>query len=429
MKLANVWSWVKILTSYFSLQLLMQACGAVVSILIVRTLDKQDYAFYTITNAFLGSASNLADCGISAALSAIGGKLWHDRVGFGSLLNTAFGIRKWFTIAVVTIICLSMPVMLFHNGAGFFKITILAVLVIVSILFQFGAGIYGVVPQLRLDYKVLQKVSLYAVIIRVLLLGCAYLILLNSTTAVLINAIALGCQMWIYKRYAERNLAMEAKPDPQMRRTILHIVRKQIPYELYGALSGQISVFLLTFFGSKASVADVGALGRIAMLFTAMSSVFGNILVPRFARCQEKHRLSPLFLKIIGLYFAAVGSVLLLPWFFSRQLVGLLGRQYSNMGSQCFLAVLTAVVGAMFGAVWGLNQSRGWIVPAWVGLSAGVGAQILGIMVFNIRTVHGVLMMSLCTNIAGLLVNLLASVVFLQKAKTHIAAEESLLHG
>src|SRR5271168_1048056 len=142
MKLSHVWSWTKILTGYFSLQLLVQAISAVVGIIIVRTVDKHEYAFYTVSNAFLSAASNLTDCGVAAALSAIGGKIWHDRVAFGSLLNTAYGIRKWFVILTTIVVVAIFPVMLLHNGAGGLKISSLTIVLIVSLLFQFGGGIY-----------------------------------------------------------------------------------------------------------------------------------------------------------------------------------------------------------------------------------------------------------------------------------------------
>ncbi len=420
MKLSNIWSWTKILTGFFSLQLLVQAISALIGIVIVRVVDKHEYAFYTITNAFLASASNMADSGITVALTAIGGRVWQDRIGFGRLINTAFSIRKWFTLIVIVFIVCSLPVMLFRNGATGMKISGLTGALILSVLFQFGAGIYLIVPQLHSDYKLLLRVALYSALLRAALLAIAWLTVLNSFTVVLMNCAAFAFTMWIYRRYARKQVDLTAAPDPDIRRSILRIVRKQVPYELYGVLSGQISIFLMTLFGTNSRVADVGALSRIGMLFAAMTGVLTNILIPRFVRCQDNKRLTGLFLKILLLFCAAVCSILIPVGLFPEQVIRILGSQYASLGRDCLLAVSVSVVATLLGAVWTINSSRGWIIPAWIGLSVGIGAQILSLLAFNIHTVHGVLMMGLSVNCAGLAINLLASLWFLHRASRNL---------
>jgi hypothetical protein len=224
-------------------------------------------------------------------------------------------------------------------------------------------------------------------------------------------------QLWLYQRYAGNQVNLRAKAEKHTVSAILVIIRKQIPYELYGVLSGQIGVLLISLFGNSARVADVGALGRLAMIFTAMSSVLANILVPRFARCQDPKRLRALFLRIIGLYSFAVSSVLVIGWLFPNQLVSILGHRYGELGGECLLALSCSVSAAILAAIWGLNVSRGWIVPAWIGLTAGLSSQVLGIVIFDIRSVHGVLELSLFTNCAGLFVNLIATALFLRSSE------------
>jgi hypothetical protein len=417
MRLKDAFSWMKILTRFFSIQLIIQGISAVVGIIIVRNVDKHDYAYYTITSSFLSSATALTDCGISAALMALGGKLWTDNKAFGSLINTAFSVRRWFVSIAVVAVVSSLPFMLFRNGAGVLLAGTLISILLCSILFQFGSGILGIVPQLRADYGLLQRVGLCAAGTRLLLLLCFYRTMLNSVSALFMNCAAFGLQFWLYSRYVKTAVDLTAPSDRGMRTSILRIVRKQIPYEIYGVLSGQIGVFLLSVFGSSSRVADVGALSRLAMIFTAMSSVLANVLIPRFARCQDGHKLITMFLRILLLYSGCVSSILLIAWLFPAQLVSLLGQQYRGLGPECLLAVGCSVTGVILGAVWGLNFSRGWIVPAWLGLSVGVGSQAAGIAFFNIRSVHGVLMMNICANCAGLFINLLASVWFLIKAR------------
>jgi O-antigen/teichoic acid export membrane protein len=417
MRLKDAFSWGKVLSTFFSIQLLIQGISATVGIIIVRHVDKHDYAYYTITNTFMSSATALTDCGISAALSALGGKIWTDDKAFGSLLNTALSIRKWLAATVVVVVVLIVPAMLAKNGANLLLAGVLTTILIVSMLFQFGSGVLGIVPQLKADYSLLQRVALVTGCTRLLLLVLFYFTVLNSVSALLMNCAAYGLQWWFYKRYAQTAVDLTAAPDRSLRKSIFTIVRKQVPYEIYGVLSSQISVFLLSVFGVSSKVADVGALGRIAVIFTAMSSVLANVLVPRFARSQDGRQLIAMFWKIMLLYSVSISSLLVVAWLFPAQVVSILGRQYKDLGSECLLAIGCSVTGAIVAAIWGLNASRGWIIPAWLGLSVGLAAQTAGIVFFNIRSVHGVLMMNLATNCVGLLLNFSASAWFLKNAR------------
>ena len=410
-------SWGGVLTRFFTIQLLVQAATAVTGIAIIRVLSKQDYAFYSIATSFMFSAAALTDCGISAALSALGGTVWEDGEALGKLINSALSIRRWLVAIVVLGVGVTAPLMFLRDGASVISAFSVTGVLITSLLFQFGTGVFGIVPQLRANYRLLEGAAILSVVTRLAILALFYFTLLNATTALLANCAGFGVQLWLYQRYAGNQVNLRAKAEKQTVSAILAIIRKQIPYELYGVLSGQIGVLLISLFGNSARVADVGALGRLAMIFTAMSSVLANILVPRFARCQDPRRLRALFIRIISLYSFAVSSVLVIGWLFPNQLVSILGHRYGGLGGGCLLALSCSVSAAILAAIWGLNVSRGWIVPAWIGLTAGLSAQILGILIFDIRSVHGVLEMSLLTNCVGLFVNLIATALFLRSSE------------
>ena len=417
MKRKHLLSWGGVLTRFFTIQLLVQAANAVTGIAIIRILSKQDYAFYSIATSFMFSAAALTDCGISAALSALGGTVWEDGEALGKLINSALSIRRWLVAIVVLGVGVTAPLMFLRDGASLISAFSFTGVLITSLLFQFGTGVFGIVHQLRSNYRLIEAAAILSVVTRLAILALFYLTHLNATTALLANCAGFGVQLWLYQRYAGNQVNLRAKAEKHTVSAILVIIRKQIPYELYGVLSGQIGVLLISLFGNSARVADVGALGRLAMIFTAMSSVLANILVPRFARCQDPKRLRALFLRIIGLYSFAVSSVLVIGWLFPNQLVSILGPRYGELGGQCLLALSCSVSAAILAAIWGLNVSRGWIVPAWIGLTAGLSSQVLGIVIFDIRSVHGVLELSLFTNCAGLFVNLIATALFLRSSE------------
>jgi O-antigen/teichoic acid export membrane protein len=408
----RILTWSGVLARFFTVQLAVQVATAAAGIIIVRWLTKPEYAYYAIATSIIFSATALTDCGVSVSLSALGGKIWQDNEAFGTLIASALSIRKWFVGVVVVGVFAVAPILLIRDGSSYLTSAAVTAVLAISLLVQFGIGLFRVVPQLRGNYRLLENTAMAAIVVRLALLGLLYFTILNAITVLVTNAIGMGVQLWLFERYASGEVNLKAKADKKMVSEILGIVRKQVPYEVYGAISGQISVLLISVFGNSARVADVGALSRLAMIFTATSGVLTNILMPRFARCQDPERLLPLYLKILLLYSGVVSSVTLIGWLFPNQLVSLLGHNYSNLGSECLLALSSYVSGAIASAVWGLNISRGWIVPAWIGVSLGILAQICGILIFDVRTVHGVLLMSLLANCIGLALHLVAGGYF-----------------
>src|ERR1700686_4047581 len=94
----------RIVGNFALVQAIVQIIGFMSGILIVRTLEQRDYAYFTIANTMQGTINLLADIGISVGLVSIGGRIWQDRYRFGQLINTALDVRKKLgAIAIVAI--------------------------------------------------------------------------------------------------------------------------------------------------------------------------------------------------------------------------------------------------------------------------------------------------------------------------------------
>src|SRR5207247_1989999 len=91
----------KIVGNFAIVQAIVQVISFGSGILLVRTLDQRDYAYFTISNTMLGTINMLADIGISVGLISIGSHVWQDRHRFGQLINTALNIRKKLGVAAI----------------------------------------------------------------------------------------------------------------------------------------------------------------------------------------------------------------------------------------------------------------------------------------------------------------------------------------
>src|SRR5207244_10145013 len=107
---------------------------------------------------------------------------------------------------------------------------------------------------------------------------------------------------------------------------------------------GQITIFLISFFAHQtSSIAEVGALGRLAMIFVVLANLLANIFVPAFARCQDRPRLRLLYLEIAGGVSLFCIVVIAAAAIFPDQFLFVLGSKYAHLRRELLLMVGLAV--------------------------------------------------------------------------------------
>ena len=107
--------------------------------------------------------------------------------------------------------------------------------------------------------------------------------------------------------------------------------------------------------------------------------------------------------------------------------LSLLGAQYQNdVRGDLFLAMLMSAAWGLQGSALGLNMSRGWVVPAYIGIPITLATQAVAFMEVNLSTVRGVLLASLAVALVNLVIQLGGSEFFIRKAIREERAAASL---
>src|SRR5450755_3513587 len=174
----------KVVGNFAIVQAVVQCIGFMSGILLVRSLDQHQYAYFTIANTMQGTVNLLADIGVSVGLVSIGGRVWHDRYRFGQLINTALGLRKKLGAIAIVVVTPILFSMLIKNGAPIPYAALLIALVLVGISIELSIGVFGVVPRLRSDISCIQRIDLTGAITRLLLLVGLMFVFLNAGVAV-----------------------------------------------------------------------------------------------------------------------------------------------------------------------------------------------------------------------------------------------------
>jgi len=393
--------------NYALVQALVQITAFSSGILLVRWLPQREYAFFTIANAMQATLMLLADIGISTGLISIGGRVWQDRHRFGQLINTGLAVRKKLALFSIIIVAPILYAMLAKNGASSGYTLLLIALVLSGFSIQLSIDVFSVVPRLHSDIARIQKIDFTCAILRlVLILGFIYLFAIAGLAVAIASATFL-LQSFLLRAYAAKVVDLNAPENAEDRQEITGLIKKLAANAVFYCFQGQITVFLISFFARQAtSVAEVGALGRLAMIFTVLMNMLTNIFVPAFARSQNKSKLRYLYVAIAGGVIAFSAVVLTGAAFFPDQFLFVLGKGYTHLHRELLLMVGASVVTAIAGTLWLLNASKGWIAGSWLYIPLTLAIQVALIPFTDFSSVAGVLTFNLISAIPSLLLNL-----------------------
>jgi O-antigen/teichoic acid export membrane protein len=400
----------RVVGNFALVQAIVQIIGFMSGILIVRTLEQRDYAYFTIANTMQGTINLLADIGISVGLVSIGGRIWQDRHRFGELINTALSLRKKLGALVVVAVTPIMYFMLVKNGASISYTALLIVVVLIGLGFQLSIGVLGVVPRLRADIGRIQVIDITAAVARLLALAGLLFVFLNAGIAVAVASAVSFLQYAMLRNYAAGVIDLDAPENAEDRHSIVRLIKHLAANSVFYCFQGQITIFLISFFARRAtSVAEVGALGRLAMIFSVLTNLLANVFVPAFARCQNKGKMRWLYGAIIGGVVAFSLSIISGAWIFPDEFLFVLGSKYAHLHRELLLMVAGAVLSALTGTFWALNASKAWVSGAWLYIPLTLVTQIVLIPYTDFSSVAGVLIFNLLSAIPNLLLNIVMS--------------------
>jgi O-antigen/teichoic acid export membrane protein len=400
----------RVLGNFVLVQSVVQVIGFLAGILLVRSLDQREYAYFTITNSMQGTINLLADIGISIGLISIGGRVWHDPHRFGELINTAVKMRRKLGSLAILVIAPVLYFMLIKNGAPLRYTAMLIAILLAGLFVQFAVGVLSVVPRLRADVGKIQIIDLTGAGIRLLLLLLLMFVFLNTGVAIAVSSFAIFIQYLMLRRYVAAAIDLNASENSEDRRAMIGFIRNQAANAIFFCFQGQITVVLISFFARHPnSVAEVGALGRLAMIFIVINNLLTNIFVPAFARCQDTRKLRWQYAAVIS----GVGGFSLLvicaAALFPNQFLFVLGNKYAHLQRELLLMVSASVLSALTGTIWALNASKAWIRGSWLYIPLTLATQIALIPMTDFSSVSGVLLFNLFSAVPNLLLNLVLS--------------------
>jgi len=393
------------LSQFVSVQVAVQLMAAASGILLVRALSKPEYAYFTIANSMQATMGILADSGIGIGLSSIGGKVWQDRHRFGELINTALRLRRYLAVIAATAVGPILVWLLISNGASTFYAATITIAVLLALNYQLLAGVLIVVPRLHSQISRVQTLDAIVAGSRLLLIAAAYLVFLNAAVALFAGVVGIIGQCIFLRHWTTDNIEPHAPINREDRATMLGIIKHQAPNAAFYCVQGQLTVWLISVFGNTQSIAEVGALGRLSIIFSIINSVMVSIILPAFARYQSPKVIRRRYFQVIGGFVLLGLALISATALFPGQLLWILGAKYMHLGKELLLMMVLSSASGLIAAMWSLNSTRAWIRYSWLNIPGVILMQITLLLIIDVSTVKGVIVFGLLSLIPTLLLN------------------------
>jgi hypothetical protein len=260
----------------------------------------------------------------------------------------------------------------------------------------------------------LEAISSVAILGVLILLGC-----LSAWTTLFVSVLVSGSVVrFLIKRRAKEFIGPHGTPDREIQRRLTKLNLNMLPGTITFVLQTQIGIAMISIFGKTASVADLGALTRIALLLTVPQAIVSRIIEPKLARAKEGADLWRKFgLSVLCVAAMAAGCFTLM-FLFRHQFLWLLGKDYWYLEKELVFYSGVACTGMVTAMSMCLLCARGWADYMWISPVAEVLCQLGAIPLLNLSTPMGVLQLdAVRIAVAGIVFGSLVCGRFLQSKR------------
>jgi len=393
------------LSEFFFCQTSVQALNLLTGFMLLRWLDVEQYAIYTLLVGFQGTVGILAEMGLGNSLiGLLAGRT--DKETVGGYIRSAKHYQSLFFLIAAPVIAAAFLWLFLRQGWGLELGLVLVLALLANTFFLSWNNFYSVPFLIRHDMAGLYLLQSVSAALR---LGGCWVFHIGGaiSTAVVawITALATTAIGLARRKQALPFLEEPKDPDPEKNHESLTLVRPMIPAILFFAFQGQISIYLISFFGRQESIAEVGALGRISQIFVMLGAFNGVFIAPQIAKTAR----SLLARKYLTIFFGASALCAFgtLGAFVAPQyLIWILGEKYFDLSPLMGWLLLSSSLAYLTNVLFSMHTARKWIFSwgVWAYILSVLFSQCIMLFFMDLRTTYSVVLFGIYSNAASFLV-------------------------
>jgi len=391
---------------FLTRQGIAMAANMLYGLLCVRMLPVPEYAKFAVLFGFMGSLTNLLDIGISGTLNPLVGEQISNLPLIANYVASLrrIAVRLYLVVAPVAGVVFILLVRRQHWGAP--AVGQMVVVLLVTAWFARVSSAYGAVLILRRDrnrYYRTQIIGSFGSLALLIVFWAFHQV--NIYVGVLLNVAQTVYLASSYYRRAHELLEVKGKPSAELEKTIVRLALPNAPSTFFYAIQGQIMLMLITVFGhSSSSVANIGALSRLAQILVVFGQMNGILVEPFFAKLEQA-RLKRIYVLSAGLVAAGLAVFSGLAFLFPEVFLWILGPHYRQLRVEVGLMVFSSSI-QYFGAfLWMVHSARRfvywWVTIANISLNLAV--EVLFIWKVDLSSMRNVLILNITSAVVSLM--------------------------
>lgn len=399
--------WSLLLSKFLAGQGLTQLTNLVTGLLLLRLLPLEQYALYTIANVMLGMASVLADLGLSHGVMSIGARLREDRTSLSRLIASAQRYRWVLGSVAIVLLFVLTPFMTGKHGWSATQIGTVLLIITLSIWVRLVIDLRGTVFEIYHDADSVTRTDLPAALLRLAVTGISCAMFPLAVVALAANLFSLMVQSLLVARRARRYIDFSAPGDPAHSQALKRFFFPLIPSTLYYAFQGQISIFLISLFGSSTAIAQVGALGRLGQILGVLGALNGFFVLPYFARIASRELFVKRAALLLGALFLFGGILVLSAYVVPDWWLLILGQHYNDLYRELPVAIAASMIAFIAGIPYTLLIAKGATAGQHFLIYANLSIQVAFIGLIGVQSTYEAFLLNLVMALGTLSVNMI----------------------
>lgn len=412
MKYSRFKRWSTLIVSFLVGQGSVQVINLISGLLLLRWLSVEAYAQFSVAFGFQCTLNMLVDMGCSGSIIALIGDRCSDKEVVGSYIRSAKHFRNRLLAILIPLSAIAFAFVTSKQNWDWTTQLLLFGAVVNYLFFEGWAAYYSVPLLIHQQLKQLYKFQIISACVRLVL--CFSLFLgsaLSSWAAAWANSSVVVVQGFFFRKDSTRLIHEPIESNLNINREMQHYLLPLIPGIIFTAFQGQISVFLISFFGQTKSIAEVGALGRIGQLFLILSAFNGVVIAPYLAKVARQD-LVRRYCQILG---AAITISLVLSigsFMFPQPLLWVLGSKYYHLRTEVGWMVVGASISYIGSVMLTMQGVRKWVYwwATFVYVVIVMLTQIGCLMVIDLSTTINVIYFGIITNLSALTVYIVTAI-------------------
>ncbi|WP_395744629.1 lipopolysaccharide biosynthesis protein [Prosthecobacter sp.] len=395
------------IASYASLSILGRVVQMLTAFLVVRSLGKTEYAWYSLANNLVGALVIFTVTGVSTGLMPLAGEVARDRDKLGAVLASASRFRTGL-LFFGSLVGLPLFIhLLLRSGCPALSIVLLVGAAVVSLMVSISTQMIATPLSLARRYNIPQWENILSSLLRMLcIVTLVFSGFADAVTVMIVTVLAplpTVCGWMLPK--AREHAAFGQQADPAATQSLKKYFLIGLPANITHLFEAQVALFIVGWLGNIDKVADLGAICRVALILQIPLAIASGIMLPRMATEQNLQRLWRMWTGSTALSVLIGAGIVACGWLLRHQLLFLLGPAYAGLEYELVL-YLGLQAFSFFATVATIPiQAKGWVRHSWLRPFAVFGSQALAACVLDLSTVSGAIGLMWAGSVGNLLLD------------------------